>query len=453
METLLQLLFYLEYVFWFILVFSIIVFIHEFGHFYIAKVNKVKVDRFSIGFGPSLLKFKDSDETIWQVCLIPLGGYVKFSGEMYPEQNTKNHSKKNSKLFMNKTAVQKASIVLAGPIANFVLGIILFIIIFIFYGKNYTSPIVGYIENNSPADVGGLRKFDKILTMNNEKINSFEDIYNILDDKVYENILLKVEREDDILDINIYPEKKIIETFIGSKREINYVGMQPIFVPIIKKVLDGTPAFKSGLRASDEIKEIDGKKVFSTSDVIAIIEKNPNNKLNFLVARNNKKINLIITPEPVKITDEKEKGVIGIQFSRERKKLDFFAAIYESIDNVRVIIVKTLIAFSEILFGKRDHCEVGGPILIAKVSNDIGSQDLVSFMSLIALISINLGLINLFPLPLLDGGHFFTYLYEIVNNKRVTKTFYKYFQIVGAVLIISLMTFSVLNDLYCRVLN
>ena len=453
MEILSQLFFYLEYVFWFILVFSIIVFIHEFGHFYIAKVNKVKIDRFSIGFGPSLLKYTDSDSTIWQICLIPLGGYVKFSGEMYPDQTKKKYSKKDSELFMNKTALQKASIVLAGPMANFILGIILFIIIFISYGKNYTSPIVGNIEKGSPSEMAGLKKYDKILTMNNEEITSFEEIYTLLDENIYENISLKVERNTDLLDINIYPEKKIIETFIGSQREINYLGMQPIFLPIIKKVIDGTPAFKSGLRPYDEIKEIDGMKVFNTSDVIDIIEKSPNKKLNFLLARNDKQVSVTIIPELVKINDEKEKGVIGIQFSRERKKLNFFRAIYESIDNVKLIIVKTLLAFSEILFGKRDHCEVGGPILIAKVSNDIGSQDLVSFMTLIALISINLGLINLFPLPLLDGGHFFTYMYEMINKKRVTKTFYKYFQFFGAILIISLMTFSVFNDIYCRVLN
>ena len=148
-----------------------------------------------------------------------------------------------------------------------------------------------------------------------------------------------------------------------------------------------------------------------------------------------------------------KKGVIGIQFSGERKKIDFFSALKESSYNFFIIIKKTLIAFVEIIFGKRDHCEVGGPILIAKVSNDMANQDLVAFISLIALISINLGLINLFPLPLLDGGHFFTYLYEFANKKQVTKVFYKYFQSIGAFLIISLMFFSIFNDIYCRILN
>ena len=113
MEIFLKLFYYLEYIFWFVLVFSIIVFIHEFGHFYVAKANKVKVDRFSIGFGKPLVKFRDSKNTIWQLCLIPLGGYVKFSGEMYPEKSERKEKKINSELFMNKTSLQKASIVLA----------------------------------------------------------------------------------------------------------------------------------------------------------------------------------------------------------------------------------------------------------------------------------------------------------------------------------------------------
>ena len=111
---------------------------------------------------------------------------------------------------MNKTALQKASIVLAGPMANFILGIILFIIIFISYGKNYTSPIVGNIEKGSPSEMAGLKKYDKILTMNNEKITSFEEIYTLLDENIYENISLRVERNTDLLDINIYPDEKLI---------------------------------------------------------------------------------------------------------------------------------------------------------------------------------------------------------------------------------------------------
>ena len=114
---------------------------------------------------------------------------------------------------------------------------------------------------------------------------------------------------------------------------------------------------------------------------------------------------------------------------------------------------KTLQAFTEIIFGKRDHCEMGGPILIAKVSNDVANTDMVAFISLIAIISFNLGIINLFPLPLLDGGHFFTYLAEYFSGKEIRYNVFKYIQVFGVLIVFSLMSFSILNDIYCRVLN
>ena len=453
MNILIDLYFYLEYAFWFILVFTIIVFIHEFGHFYIARLNGVKVERFSIGFGPPLLKYSDKNQTLWQICALPLGGYVKFAGEMYPTKIKDKKERFKKELFMNKTALQKASIVLAGPIANFFLGVLLFMIIFIFYGKNHTNPVIGNIEKNSPAEKAGILKYDKILAINGNNINSFEEVSNLLEDALFTKVTVSIERTNNIYDIEIYPETKTVQTFIGSKRQINYLGLQPILKPIVSKVLDNSPAELGGLKTKDKIIEIDGMKILDIKEVIAIVENNIGNKLDFIVLRNLEYINLSITPKSVINQSGKEKGVIGITFSRDRKKINFFKSIKESFKNFFVIIYKTLIAFSEIVFGKRDHCEVGGPILIAKVSNEIGSQDLHSFFSLLAIISINLGLINLFPLPLLDGGHFFTYMYEFIYKKKVTKVFYKYFQSIGALLVIALMFFSVFNDIYCRVLN
>ncbi len=450
MEFLINLFFYLEYIFWFVLVFTIIVFVHEFGHYYVAVLNGVKVERFSIGFGPPLIKYTDKKDTTWQLCTFPLGGYVKFEGEMYPDKSKTN---KNSKLFMHKTAFQKASVVLAGPLANFILGILLFIFIFVIFGKNYTAPIVGKVIQESPAEYSGLIKNDRILALNKKNIFSFEEIYSYLDSELYEQINFTIIRGKNVKEINIKPEKKLIKTFINSSREINYIGIEPLLTPIINKVVKKSPAHEGGMKTKDKIVQINNIKVNDISQVVSIIKKNPNNILNFLVLRDKKTVELNIYPNLVINKKGEKKGVIGITFLKERKKIDFFTALIDSIKNFFLICYKTLIAFGEIIFGKRDHCEVGGPILIAKVSNDIGSQDIVSFASLIALISINLGLINLFPLPLLDGGHFFTYIYEGIYKKKVTLSFFKYFQSIGIVLIFSLMIFSIFNDIYCRVLN
>ena len=173
---------YFEYIFWFVLVFTIIVFIHEFGHYYIARINNVEIEKFSIGFGPILYSIIDKNNTKWQLGIIPLGGYVKFAGEMYAD---KNNNVNNNNYFMNKKALQKASIVFAGPAANFILSFLLFIFIFFFFGQNITPNYVGSIDLNSPAEKSQLKIYDKIIAINNKQINSFEGIYDFIAGPVY----------------------------------------------------------------------------------------------------------------------------------------------------------------------------------------------------------------------------------------------------------------------------
>ena len=442
---------YSEYIFWFILVFTIIVFIHEFGHYIIARVNNVQVEKFSIGFGPVLFSKIDKNKTKWQIGLVPLGGYVKFCGEMYLDtKDKKNDNNKN--LFMNKKALQKASIVFAGPAANFILSFFLFIVIFYFFGQNKTSNIVGSIDNNSPAYFSNIKVNDKIISINETKIENYEDIYNFIevDKKNFEYLFFVVKRNNEIFEYKLKPEKKEIKTFIGTKKVINYLGINPLLEPVVGKVLDNSPAKKSGLKTGDIIKSINNIKILDARQIIDIVKVNKGNTLKFIILRNNNEIFIQITPKDINNNNQSK---IGITFKKSREKLNLLDSISESISNIYIISTKTLLAFWEILFGKRDHCEVGGPILIAKVSTDVANTDYISFIALIALISINLGLINLFPLPLLDGGHLLTFISEFVIGKNINYNLFKIIQIVGVALIFSFMTFSILNDIYCRVLN
>jgi len=449
MDFLISLITLSEYVFWFILVFTLIVFVHEFGHYFVARLNGVDVEKFSIGFGPVLYSKIDKKNTKWQFCIVPLGGYVKFSGEMYPNKNNKNFDD-NEKLFMNKKALQKASIVFAGPLANFILSFFLFIIIFFFFGKNYYSPIVGNIDVKSPAERGGMLINDKILSLNKVEINNYEKVYSILDEYKADNIDIEVLRDNRIINFSIKLEKKIIKTFIGTEKEINYLGASPAINPVVGNVIKNSPAMIGGIITNDKILKINNVNIFDARKAIDIIKANPSRPVLITILRNNEILDLEVTPKKL---IEKQIGQIGITFKKERKKIDFLNSIYMSINSIFEVSIKTLIAFYEILTNKRDHCEVGGPILIAKVSNDMANTDMISFVALVALISINLGLINLFPLPLLDGGHLFTYLSEFIIGKNINYNFFKIIQIVGIILIFSLMSFSILNDIYCRLLN
>ncbi len=442
---------YFEYIFWFILVFTIIVFIHEFGHYIVARINNVDVEKFSIGFGPVLFSKIDKNNTKWQIGALPLGGYVKFSGEMYSESNNEA-SVKNKNLFVNKKSLQKASVVFAGPAANFLLSFLLFIFIFFFFGRNETSNIIGSIDKNSPADLINLQVNDTVLAINNIEINNFEDIYNFIDNEELglDGLLFKIRRNSKIFEVLLIPEIKTIKTFIGSKKNINYLGINPLIEPIVGKVFAESPASFSGLKKNDRILNINNIKVQSARQVIDIVKVNDGKVLKFLILRNNNEVFIEIIPRDLNSSGSPK---IGITFKKNREKLKLYEAVKESFNNIYNISIKTLTAFWEILFGKRDHCEVGGPILIAKVSTDIVNTDYISFIGLIALISINLGLINLFPLPLLDGGHLLTYLSEFVIGKNINYNLFKVIQILGVIIIVSFMTFSIFNDIYCRVLN
>ena len=442
---------YFEYIFWFICVFTIIVFIHEFGHYIVARINNVDIEKFSIGFGPVLFSKTDKNNTKWQIGLIPLGGYVKFCGEMYSEsKNQINETNKN--LFMNKKSLQKASIVFAGPAANFLLSFLLFIFIFLFFGRNETPNILGSIDKNSPAELYNLQVNDKVLSINNIKINTFEDIYNFIENKDLglEALLFKIERNDEILEYNLVPEKKSVNTFIGSEKNINYLGIYPLINPIVGKVLPDSPASLAGLKKNDKILKINNINIHGARQIIDLVKTNEDEELNFLILRENREVFIQIIPRDLSNSGNPK---IGITFKKNRERLKLYESVKEALNNIFVISIKTLVAFWEILFGKRDHCEVGGPILIAKVSTDIVNTDYISFIALIALISINLGLINLFPLPLLDGGHLLTYLSEFVMGKNINYNLFKKIQIVGVIIIVSFMTFSIFNDIYCRVLN
>ena len=447
MEQLILLISYLEYVFWFILVFTIIVFIHEYGHYFVAKLNGVDVEKFSIGFGPVLFKKIDKNNTIWQVCAFPLGGYVKFSGDMYSDNGKTD---KNIKLFMNKKPLQKASIVIAGPIANFLLSLVLFIFIFFFFGKNHIKPIVGSIDEDSPAAINGILINDKIVSINKIKVDNYNDYYAVIEDTLLREVSLEVLRKNNVINLKIIPKHIKVKTFIGNDKKINYLGINPLISPVVGKVVKNSPANLAGMLVEDRIIKINGKDIYDARQIIKIVKNSNNITLNFTVKRDNMLKFISITPLDFSGNNVSQ---IGVTFKKMRVKLDLFDSIDLAIKSISEVTTKTLVAFSEILFGKRDHCEVGGPILIAKVSNDVANTDMISFIALIALISINLGLINLFPLPLLDGGHFFTYISEFIIGKNINYNFFKAIQVIGVIIIFSFMAFSIINDVYCRILN
>ena len=341
----------------FLIVLSIIVFVHEFGHYYIAILNKVKVETFSIGFGKEIFGWNDKRGTRWKISLLPFGGYVKMFGE---DEKNDIPPKLKKYAFSEKKIYQKFLIVLAGPLANFIFGIIGFALIYTFIGKTFIPPIINEIENNSPAHISGLVKDDKIVKIDNRKIKNFNDIGTSIN--LYRNDTYNFEilRDKKTINTNIKPVI-IIENFYGQDREVAKIGISS-YEPIIKK-------------------------------------------------------------HP------------------------FYESLYLGTQVTYEICALTMGALYQMIIGKGNVDDLGGPVKIAHFSGKMLEQGFMSFINLIILLSISIGLINLFPIPMLDGGHLVLYIVEIVIGKPINKNVQEKIYKIGFAIIISLAVFLTYNDI------
>ena len=330
----------------FITLILVVVFIHEYGHYYFAKKYEVGVTDFSIGFGKEIFGWNDKSGTRWKICWIPLGGYVKFFGDrnVFSQADqekiiNKYSSEDQKKLFVLKPLYQRAIIVAAGPFANFLLAIVIFLSIYMFIGKDFTPAMINEVQNESPAQVAGLKKNDIILEIDGNKVKSILDVSKLIMMSTSEFIDFKVSRFDNKLILKVKPN-----------------------------VVDG--------------------------------EDNMGNKV--------------------------KKRMVGIKlspFNNEIKhvKLGPAKALYHSLNEVYFVSISSLKYLGSIIAGSGDSSQLGGPIRIAKITGQVAEFGFIPFLSIMAYISISLGLINLFPIPLLDGGHLMFYSFEKILGRPLSQ--------------------------------
>ena len=362
----------MNYLIPFLILITVVVFIHEYGHYYFAKKYGVGITDFSIGFGKEIFGWNDKSGTRWKICWIPLGGYVKFFGDRnvfsQSEQQeiiNKYSEEDRKKLFILKPLYQRSLIVAAGPLANFVLAIIIFIIINMVSGKDMSPPIIDQVQENSPALTAGLRKNDRIISIDNKKVES-------------------------ILQVS---------TFIN----------------------------------------------LSTSETIE-----------FVVFRNEQEVSILVKPNLVdgkdSLGNSTKKRIVGIKLiplnnEFNRQPLGPSKAIFYSFKEVWFVIVTSLNYLGNMLVGSADTSQLGGPIKIAKITGQVAEYGIIPFFSIMAYISISLGLINLFPIPMLDGGHLMFYLIEKILGKPLSQKTQEGFFRIGLFLLVFLMFFVTFNDL------
>ena len=356
----------------FIVLILVVVFIHEYGHYYFAKKYGVKVTDFSIGFGKELFGWNDKLGTRWKICWIPLGGYVKFFGDrnVFSQSDQEEIIKKYSeeerkKLFILKPLYQRSLIVAAGPIANFILAIVIFLFIYMFVGKDFTPAVINEVQKDSPAEVAGLMKNDVILEIDGTEVKSILDVSKLITMSTSDFIDFKVSRYDQDILLKVKPN--IVETEDNLGNKIN-------------------------------------------KRMIGIMLGPYNNKVNHV-------------------------------------KLGPAKALYYSLNEVYFVTISSLKYLGSILTGSGDSSQLGGPIRIAKITGQVAELGIVPFLSIMAYISISLGLINLFPIPLLDGGHLMFYGFEKILGRPLSQKTQEGFFRIGMFLLLFIMFFATYNDL------
>ena len=415
--------------------FSLVIFIHEFGHFYVGKKCGIGVDEFSIGFGPKLFWFKDSSGILWKFCLLPFGGFVKFKGDMDPSSLTqqKNNSIENLKYFSNATILSRALTVFAGPLANFLLSIFLFSSIIMITGIGNEEPVIGKI-NNTPFNDINLKKGDFVLEINNKSIENFSDI---------------------IIQYNESNFKDDVEFLVQRNDEILRFIIPNLFLPLIKSIEPLSPASKAGLLPGDFILAVNGVKIFTFDELKKFVNTSNGNPLEFEIFRDGIFLKKILLPEkrPIENPDGSFKetmriGIIGgFALESERITPNILEAIKFGFLATFRVISGSIRGLFEIIKGSISAKHISGPIGIAHAISDVSKNGFVSFISLVGLLSTGIGIINLFPLPILDGGHLLLLLYEKIFSRKPSIFFMQFFTFIGVFLILSLMIFATYNDL------
>ncbi len=429
---------------------SIIVFIHELGHFSFARLFGVRVLDFSIGFGKSIKSWETKSKTVFNLRILPFGGYVKMNGE---EASNKSQS---SDSYSSKKYYQKLLITLGGPIFNFILSIVIFFIINLF-GIYKIMPLVGEVLPNSIAYEQGIEKGDLISQIDGSQISSFSDAQLALSKRLGETGKLKIEI---LRNENSFEFFLPIDNWLSSEEPSNLLyelGIFPPLEPIIGTVVEASPASKGGIKPGDKILEINNKSIIYWGDLRREINNSKGNEILVKILRENKVNKLIVKPS---LSENALSWQIGVSSSfelsdkaRVLEKFTLKDSFKNSISQTYIVVENSITFIGKIIFGQVSAKNLGGPVMIGQYAGEsVIYGGLYSFFYLIALISISLGIVNLFPLPVLDGGQALILTIEKIIGRDLPDKILEFFYRLGTAFLIFLFIFVFFNDIF-RILS
>ena len=438
----------------FIVAISVLIAVHEFGHFWVAKKLGVKVLRYSIGFGRPLWKRRfGPDQTEYVIAALPLGGYVKMLDER--EGNVPSHEL--DRAFNRQPVMTRIAIVAAGPIFNFLFAVVAYWAMYNI-GVNDIKPLIGQVYIDSPASRAGLTKDDEILEVQGMKtpINSIASEQLILAALDRSIVPLRI-RKSDGYEREIELDLRGFDDEVEPAEFFRQIGLRMWFpdIPVvIGEVRKDSPAQAANLKPADRILKIDEVVMNDWRDLVTYVQSRPGEKLSLLIDRAGHRQTFIVTTES-KDVGEKKVGLLGIgpekiiipEEIRVHHQYSFFAAFPQSIKATLDKTVMSLKLFWKLLSGDISVKNISGPIGIAQSAGASASAGLPWFLGFMAFVSINLGILNLLPIPILDGGHLMYYCVEVVKGSPVSEVVQELGQRVGIALLLALMMLAFYNDL------
>ncbi|MFN4320205.1 MAG: RIP metalloprotease RseP [Aquificaceae bacterium] len=423
----------MEYILAFLVLIGVLVWFHELGHFLMAKLFGVKVEIFSIGFGPVLFG-KRFGETEYRISALPLGGFVKLYGE--------EEEIKDPRAFSSKPNWQKILIAFGGPLFNFILAALLFALVFSINKQVpkylYEEPLVGYVAEGSLSQKLGIKEGDLILSINSKKVKNWKEV----DDIVRKNLLSKEWRVEVLRD-----GKSLTLQAKESLSKVKGFGAEPWLPPIVGYVVKDSPAHQVGIRQGNRILKIDGKEVRGWYQLVEEIRSSNGKALTLTIERDGKAEEKTLVP---KIDQRTGLPILGIGPYVERveeKGKGFVQALLEGVEKTYELSALSLQALWQLITGGLSLKTLGGPIAIAQLAGESAQQGILPFIGMMAFISVQLAIFNLIPLPVLDGGLILLFLMESVRRKPLSPKFKEAWVKAGYAIIIALASFVIINDL------
>jgi regulator of sigma E protease len=447
----------LEYVLSAVVALGLLIFIHELGHFLVAKAAGVGVERFSLGFGPRIWSMRRG-ETEYCVSVVPLGGYVKMTGEEAHGEDaihpvTDAPPIDPAKAFSGKPLWARTLIVFAGPGMNFVLAAVIFTIVFAVVGEPVLPPTVGRVSPDSAAAQAGLRPRDQVEAIDGRPVQHWGEVEQAVAQSEGRPLGLTIVRDGASQKVTVTPRRVQGRNAFNEPEETWSIGARPYLPPVVGEVRAGMPAADAGLQPRDRVVALDGAPIETWDELAEAISTRAGQTVTLTIERDGSRLDVAVTPraevERDPLGNETRVGRIGIATatSQSYRALGPVEVVTRGIARTWDVTRLTAVSIWKLATGSIPASNIGGPLQISMVAGQQAQQGLVSYALFVALISINLAILNLLPVPMLDGGHLLFFGIEAVLGRPLSVRKREIAQQIGLALLLMLMVFALFNDL------